>query len=92
MASKASMEEMVKVFEDELLLCNVGPGEKVSVLSEGDNLQDYAEAFLHAAENLNADVNNVHLAAGAASGGAEERIKKVGVNPLSEDPIAMATL
>ncbi|MEM7543517.1 MAG: leucyl aminopeptidase [Pseudomonadota bacterium] len=88
----ASLEEMTRVFRDELALCNVGPGEKVSVLSEGKYLQNYAEAFVRAAEELGADVNNVHVAPDATSGGPEERIKKVGINPLSEDPQAMATL
>ena len=92
MANTASIEEMVKVFSDELALCKVGPGEKISVLSEGNHLQDYAEAFLRAAEGLGADANNVHVAPDATGGGAEARIKEVGVNPLSEDPVAMATL
>ncbi len=92
MTNKASMEEMVQVFSDELVLCKVGPGEKVAVLSEGNNLQDYAEAFVRAAEGLGADVSNVHVAADATGGGAEARIKKVGINPLGEDKVAMATL
>ena len=46
MTNKASMEEMIQLFSDELVLCKVGPGEKVAVLSEGNNLQDYAEAFV----------------------------------------------
>ena len=92
MTNTASMEEMIKVFSDELALCKAGPGEKVSILSEGDHLQDYAEAFLRAAEGLGADVNNVHVAADASGGGAEARITKVGVNPLGDDPAAMATL
>jgi 2,5-dihydroxypyridine 5,6-dioxygenase len=91
MKNSATMEEMVKVFGEELKLCAVGPGEKVAVLSEGDHLQDYAQAFLRAAEGLGADVDHVHVE-GGANGGAEARIKQVGVNPLGRDRAAMATL
>ncbi len=51
MRNEALMQEMTQLFSDELKLCGVGPEQKVAVLSEGDALQDYAEAFLRGSES-----------------------------------------
>ena len=45
------------IFLDELRLCEVGPGQTVAVLSEGDLLRDYAEYSLSAASELGAQGN-----------------------------------
>ncbi len=72
MRNEALMQEMTQLFSDELKLCGVGPEQKVAVLSEGDALQDYAEAFLRGSESLGADTTHVHLASDAATD-AEDR-------------------
>ena len=57
----ASTNSMIELFHRELELCGVGPGEKVAVLSEGGQLRDYASAFLTAARDLGADVEDVNV-------------------------------
>ncbi|RIL07360.1 MAG: leucyl aminopeptidase [Proteobacteria bacterium] len=82
---------MVELFREELELCGVGPGERVAVLSEGDQLRDYAEAFLTAARALGADVEDVNLRSDGAKS-ASERIAHLGKNSLTGDRAAMETL
>ncbi|MSO73769.1 MAG: leucyl aminopeptidase [Alphaproteobacteria bacterium] len=86
----AMQREMFDLFKTELELCGVKSGVNVAVLSEGDQLQDYAATFIAAGRELGATVANVHLpAANAAS--ASERIANVGQNSLSQHPEAMKT-
>ncbi|MFT5133782.1 MAG: hypothetical protein ACI9SC_002255 [Gammaproteobacteria bacterium] len=40
------------IFHEELKLCEVGPGQTIAVLSEGDLLRDYAEYSLSAAHSV----------------------------------------
>lgn len=86
----AQQREMYDLFRNELGLCGVKPGIKVAVLSEGDQLQDYAATFLAAGRELGATVENVHLPADKAAS-ASERIANVGQNSLSRHPGAMKT-
>ena len=80
------MDKTLKdVFLDELRLCEVGPGQTVAVLSEGDLLRDYAECSLSAASELGAEVIDANLQVEQAVD-ASERIANVGKNPLSEHP------
>ncbi len=53
---------MVSLFKAELELCQVGPGQTVAVLSEGEIRADYAPAFLAAAGALGAVAFNINLA------------------------------
>ena len=76
------------LFVEELALCEVGPGCTVAVLSEGDQLRDYAELSLSAASALGAHVHDVNLAVGQATA-ASERIANIGVNPLAAFPDAL---
>ena len=57
----AADRDMVALFKKELELCKVGPGEAVGVLSEDRIRQDYAEAFLAAADELGADAMHVNI-------------------------------
>lgn len=52
---------LVELFKAELKLCKVGPGETVSILSEGDVRADYAQAFLLAAQQLGASATHVNV-------------------------------
>ena len=79
---------MKDVFLDELRLCEVGPGQTVAVLSEGDLLRDYAEYSLTAASELGARVIDANLQVEQAVD-ASERIANVGKNPLSEHPAVL---
>ncbi len=86
----AAEREMHDLFRSELVLCGVKPGVKVAVLSEGDQLQDYAASFIAAGRELGANVENVHLPAAKAMS-ASERIAHIGQNSLSRHPEAMTT-
>lgn len=80
------MDKTLKdIFLDELRLCEVRPGQTVAVLSEGDQLRDYAEYSLSAASELGAQVIDANLQVEQAVD-ASERIANVGKNPLSEHP------
>lgn len=83
--------ERIDLFREELRLCGVGAGERVVVLSEGDQLRDYAESFLSAARDLGADVEDLNLQSASAMS-AEERIAQLGVSALTGDGAAMSTL
>jgi 2,5-dihydroxypyridine 5,6-dioxygenase len=85
----AERREMRELFTAELELCGVKPGVKVAVLSEGNQLQDYAATFMAAGRELGATVESVHLPAEKAAS-ASERIANIGQNSLSRHPEAMA--
>jgi 2,5-dihydroxypyridine 5,6-dioxygenase len=89
--TETKQRSMVEMFRDELALCGVRRGVKLAVLSEGDQLQDYAAAFLAAGRDLGAEVEHVHLPAAKAAS-ASERIANLGQNSLSRHPAAMRTL
>jgi len=81
---------MDSLFSEVLALCGVGPGQQVAVLSEGDVLTDYSEAFLRASERLGAAAARVNVAAGS-SAGAEARIANLAASGLATDAAAMQT-
>jgi 2,5-dihydroxypyridine 5,6-dioxygenase len=85
------MQEMINVFREELELCGIGPGQKLAVLSEGDILQDYSEAFLQAGEQLGAETSRVNVAA-TGNAGAQARLEDLGESALTTDRAAMETL
>lgn len=83
--------EQIELFRDELALCGVGAGERVAVLTEGDQLRDYAGAFVLAATELGADVEDVNLRTPHALS-AEQRLAQLGHSALTGDRAALATL
>lgn len=74
-----------ELFLEEFRLCEIGRGQTVAVLSEGDQLRNYAETSLAAASALGAEVIDVNLKVEHAVD-ASERIANVGKNPLTEHP------
>ena len=83
------MTDIVSLFRNELELCKVGPGQTVAVLSEGDQLRDYAEASLSAARSLGAEALDVHLDSDEAVD-ANTRLENIGQNALGKNASAMA--
>jgi 2,5-dihydroxypyridine 5,6-dioxygenase len=81
---------LTELFRKNLELCEVGPGQTVAVLSEGDQLRDYAQASIAAARELGADVEDVHVPSDSADDPAV-RIANVGQNALRKHPAAMQT-
>lgn len=77
------------LFGAEFELCEIGPGQTVAVLSEGNELRDYAQASLAAASALGARVVDVNLPVSEATS-ASERIANIGTNPLARFPDALA--
>lgn len=77
---------MIELFQKELELCKVRKGETVAVLSAGEPLRHYAQAFLAAATNLGATALDVHLP------GNSEGLKDFGKNDLAKHPEAMDRL
>lgn len=77
------------LFRAEFELCEIGPGQTVAVLSEGDELRDYAQASLAAASGLGARVVDVNVPVSKATS-ASERIANIGENPLAQFPDALA--
>ncbi len=73
------------LFSENFKLCEIGPWQTVAVLSEGDQLRDYAEASLSCASALGAKVIDVNVQVDRAVD-ASERIANIGVNPLGEHP------
>jgi 2,5-dihydroxypyridine 5,6-dioxygenase len=80
--------DLIALFREELKLCAVGPGQEVAVLSEGAQLQDYAEASRQAASELGAKVTFVNVPADKVLA-PNERMANIGQNGLSRHPWAM---
>jgi 2,5-dihydroxypyridine 5,6-dioxygenase len=91
MSGPIRMAEMVKVFRDELVLCGVREGETVAVLSELDQLGDYAAGFMAAARSLGANTFNVNLLP-ATGMGIEEKAGHVGLTSLAGNRPAIDAL
>lgn len=84
-------KEMVDLFREELELCNVEPGETVTVLSEGKESREFAEAFLEAAGQLDAKPVDLNLSV-EADLDANQKLEQFGVNQLANNPVAMDIL
>jgi len=89
--SNAAFENMVSLFAKELRLCKVGSGEKVAVLTEGDQFQDRAQAFSAAAKALGADVVTVNFGSGQIAD-PNDKLANIGHSGLGSDTAAMAAL
>jgi 2,5-dihydroxypyridine 5,6-dioxygenase len=61
MADNVIDAEMLAVFKAELELCKVKPGEVVATLTAGREWQDYAQAFMTAAQALGATAFHVNV-------------------------------
>lgn len=85
------MTEMVNLFRQELELCGVREGQTVAVLSEVDQLTDYAAAFLAAASDLGAFTFNVNLLPGRQSS-TDRKAGDVGVTALAGNTAAIGAL
>ena len=88
MTAQGTNGRIVELFRNELVLCEVGPGQTVAVLSEGDQLRGYAEASLAAARDLGADAVDVNIPS-EHTADSSERMINIGKNPLSQHPQAM---
>ena len=91
MNNEQNLNEMIALFQAELELCKIGPGQKLAILSENDVLADYANAFLQAGDNLGAETSHVNLKSDKQSGTAVH-LSDVGNNPLKNDALAMQRL
>ena len=86
--SETAMKDLIDLFRKELDLCQVGSGQTVVVLSEGDVGREYAEASVAAATDLGASVTDLNLPS-KNRGDASERIADLGKNALANRPDAM---
>ncbi|MEQ9568388.1 MAG: leucyl aminopeptidase, partial [Pseudomonadales bacterium] len=90
MDARKSDIDLVSLFRKELELCRVTPDETVAVLSEGENLRNYAEAFLSAIRNLGASAIDVNLRGQLTD--TNDRLKQIGKNNLGNNREAMEQL
>ncbi len=91
MNGSLQMNAMVSLFRKELELCGVKEGNTVAVLSEVDNLPEYATASLAAARSLGAHAFNVNLLPSSGIE-AEDRASVVGRNSLAGNRPAIEAL
>ena len=91
MVMSIKMNDMVILFRKELELCGVKEGEKVAVLSEMGQSEDYTAASMVAARDLGAQVFNVNLLPTTGLS-AEEKTGNVGRNALAGNLPAMEAL
>ena len=56
-------EHLAQLFRRNYARCKIGRGQKVVVLSEGDQLRDYALASIAAARALGAEVEDLNIPA-----------------------------
>jgi len=83
--------EMVALFRQELELCRVKPDETVTVLSEGQLMRDYAEAFAEAARDIGATAIDLNLPAEKETTKIE-RLENFGKNQLAKNSEWLRTL
>jgi 2,5-dihydroxypyridine 5,6-dioxygenase len=79
--------EVLDLFEQELKLCGVKPGEVVVVLTADDEWQENAQAFMAAAGGLGATTFNLNLRRGQRNA-----VGVQGRHPLVGNELAMQTL
>jgi len=85
-------ETFIDLCERELALCGVKPGERVAVVSQGRDRLDYADAFLIAAERLEAIGYHVRLSNPVQGLAGEDGAWRVGATPLASNPAAVEVL
>ncbi len=82
---------MVSLFRQGRELCQVKPGETVTVLSEAEQAAEYASAFMIATRGLGVDVRNVNLPR-VAPGGAQNVAGEVSQNAVAGNRPAIEIL
>ncbi len=80
--------DLTALFRANFELCEIGRGQTVAVLSEGDILPEYRAASLSALGALGAAALDVNIPSEDAKD-ASHRIANLGQNPLSRHPEAM---
>jgi 2,5-dihydroxypyridine 5,6-dioxygenase len=89
MMTQATVNDaLVQLFRSNFERCKIGPGERVVVLSEGDQLRDYALASVAAATALGADVEDLNIPSEDAAD-PNARMANIGQNNLSKHPAAI---
>ncbi len=88
MATAAPVSPLVDLFQENYARCRIGPGQRVVVLSEGQQLRDYALASRIAAQALGAEVFDVNIPAEDALD-ANSRMTNIGRNNLAKYPTAI---
>jgi 2,5-dihydroxypyridine 5,6-dioxygenase len=88
MSKLADHDFLVTLFSRNYQRCKIGPGQRVVVLSEGDQLRDYALASVAAARRLGAEVTDLNIPAEAAAD-ANTRMFNIGKNNLAKYPDAI---
>ena len=92
MLSKLSFGDFVELCKKELELCAVQEGETVAVLSQGDERQDYADAFMLAAQRLAATAFHVRLPEVSTTLVGDAGAWTVGATPLGNNRPAIEAL
>ena len=80
--------DLTALFRANFELCEIGPGQSVAVLSEGELLPEYRAASLSAVSALGAEALDVNIPSEDAKD-ASQRIANLGQNPLSHHPEAL---
>jgi 2,5-dihydroxypyridine 5,6-dioxygenase len=83
---------LVTLCEQELVLCGVKAGERLAVVSQGDERLDYADAFLAAAARLGASCFHLRLPAAVGGLAGEGGTWRVGATPLAGNHAAVEAL
>lgn len=90
--SKLTFGDFVELCAKELELCTVHEGETVAVLSQGDERQDYADAFMLAAQRLGATAFHVRLPEVSSTLVGDAGAWTVGATPLGANRPAIEAL
>lgn len=91
-AASVSTMSFVELCKAELELCGIGEGSTVAVLSQGDDRTAYVNAFLNAAEELDATAFQVRLNNRTSSLDGDEGVWAVGATPLAGNRPAIEAL
>ena len=90
MSDSSHADALTQLFRRNYARCNIGPGQNVVVLSEGDQLRDYALASVAAARSLGAAVQDLNIPADNALD-ANARMANIGKNNIAKYPEAIET-
>lgn len=82
----------IELCREELVLCGIGDGSTLAVLSQGRQRSEYVDAFLVAAEQLGAVAFNVNLPSVDSSLDGDVGVWEVGETPLAGNRPAIEAL
>ncbi|MBI2801749.1 MAG: leucyl aminopeptidase [Gammaproteobacteria bacterium] len=88
MTKSVPQPAIVSLFCENYARCRIGPGQHVVVLSEGEQLRDYAVASVAAAQALGAEAVDLNIPGDDALD-ANARMANIGNNNLSKYPAAI---